>query len=372
MPPLSFLNHAPAWIITLLSWFLWMTLLFLLKRILFAAIRKFAQQTVNHWDDVFLKAADFPVTLLIFASGGLIIQNMLPLMQDPQLAKAFLTGFKVVTIVAIVLFVDRFASGMIEANEDKVEVFKVSSDVVQVITRFVIFTLGVLVLLDSFGISITPILASLGIGSLAVALALQPTLENLFSGAQLTFDKTIQVGHFIKLESGEEGYVHKIGWRSSWIRMTPNNMIVIPNKNIVNSKVINYYYPTKDLAVPVEVGVHYSSDLEHVEKVTIEVAQEVMKTVAGGVADFEPAVRFHTFDDFSINFAVILRAKEFSDGAVIKHEFIKRLQKRYMKEGIVIPYPVEAVNYSQENSSLLLEELMDKQMLKESMLKKKS
>ncbi len=89
----------------------------------------------------------------------------------------------------------------------------------------------------------------MGVGSLAVALALQPTLENFFSGVQLIMDKPIKVGHFVKLDSGEEGYVHKIGWRSTWVRMPSNNVVVIPNKVIVDAKVVNYYYPQKELAV---------------------------------------------------------------------------------------------------------------------------
>jgi len=167
---------------------------------------------------------------------------------------------------------------------------------------------------------------------------------------QLVIDKPIKVGQFVKLDSGEEGYVHKIGWRSTWVRMLPNNVVVIPNKVLINSKVLNYYYPQQDLAVLVQVGVHYASDLEHVEKVTIEVGEEVMKTVAGGVPDFKPFIRYHTFGDFSINFTVILRAKEFVDNYLVKHEFIKRLHKRYAKEGIVIPFPIAALNYDQEKA----------------------
>lgn len=357
------------WLIIPLVYFLWVTVLSILKRIIFAAIKRFTEKTVNHWDDIFCRAADFPLALLIFTSGGLIVEHMLP--PEANLTNIFLLGFKGMTILAVILFADRLVAGFIREYADQVEILKISSDVVQVITRIIVFSLGLLILLDSFGISITPIIASLGIGSLAVALALQPTLENLFAGAQLLFDKSIQVGHFIKLESGEEGYVHKVSWRSSWIRMLPNNTVVIPNKVIVNSRVINYYYPSKELAVLVDVGVHYNSDLEHIEQVTVEVAKEILKTVSGGVPEFEPFIRYHTFADFSVNFTVILRAKEFVDGYLIKHEFIKRLHKRYAKEGIVIPFPIEAVNYSQENSSLLLEGLMEKQLLKENMVKKK-
>ena len=185
---------------------------------------------------------------------------------------------------------------------------------------------------------------------MAVALALQPTLENFFSGIQIVIDKPIKVGQFIKLDSGEEGYVQRVGWRSTWVRMLPNNVVVMPNKVLVSSKILNYYYPQKEMAVLVQVGVHYDSDLKHVEKVTCEVAKEIMKEVKGGVPEFDPFIRYHTFNDFSIDFTVILRAKEFVDNYLIKHEFIKRLHQRYRKEGINIPYPIRAVNYSQEKA----------------------
>ena len=130
--------------------------------------------------------------------------------------------------------------------------------------------------------------------------------------------------------------------------MLPNNVVLIPNNKLAQSIITNYYQPQPELAVLVQVGVHYDSDLEHVEKVTIEVAKEVMREVPGGVPEFEPFIRYHTFGDFSINFTVILRAKEFVDNYLIKHEFIKRLHKRYQKEGIVIPYPIRALNFDQE------------------------
>jgi len=105
--------------------------------------------------------------------------------------------------------------------------------------------------------------------------------------------------------------------------------------------------PDKELAVLVNLGVSYSSDLNKVERVTIEVAREVMKAVSGGVPDFDPFIRYHTFGDFSINFTVIMRAKEFKDQYLIKHEFIKKLHQRYIKEGIEIPFPIRTI-YTKE------------------------
>ena len=186
-------------------------------------------------------------------------------------------------------------------------------------------------------------LTALGVGGLAVALALQEPLANLFAGLFVTLAGQVRIGDYIKLESGEEGYIVDFSWRSTRIRMLANNLILVPNSKLAQSIVVNYHLPSQDLAVLVDVGVDYASDLAHVERVTIEVAKEVMREVNGGVSEFEPFTRYHTFGDSSINFSVILRGKEFVDQYLVKHEFVKRLHARYGKEGINIPFPIRTL-----------------------------
>jgi len=337
-----------AWFILPVVYFIWVSVFLLLKKIMFSRIRKFAGRTQTQIDDILLGALDFPLTLMIFVSGAVVLEKIAALGQTTELTKYFSVALRATTIAAVVIFLDKLLRALIQSYSSKVDMLRTSGAIVQGVIRAIVIGLGLLILLDSFGVSITPILASLGIGSLAVALALQPTLENFFSGMQIVIDKPIRVGQFVKLDSGEQGYVHKIGWRSTWIRMLPNNMVVMPNKKLVGSKLINYYYPDQETAVLVQVGVHYDSDLKKVEQVTVEVAEEIMKTIQGGVPEFTPFIRYHTFNDFSIDFTVILRAKEFVDNYLIKHEFVKRLHERYAKEGIVIPYPIRAINNSQE------------------------
>ncbi len=340
----------PTFIYAPVIYFLWVTILLFIKKIVFVRIEKFASRTKSQVDDILLSALNFPLVLLIFVSGVFILERVSPLLTDSEVSRYFSIALRTTTIIAIVIFLDRLFNNLIQTYSKKVDILKTSGGVVRTFVRIIVIVLGLLILMDSFGVSITPLLASLGIGSLAVALALQPTLENFFSGIQIIVDKPIKIGQFIKLDSGEEGYVAKVGWRSTWIRMLPNNVVVIPNKILVSSKILNYYYPETEMAVLVQVGVHYEADLKRVEKVTIEVAREVMKTVQGGVPGFEPFIRYHTFNDFSIDFTVILRAKEFVDNYLIKHEFIKRLHERYNKEGIIIPYPIRAINYDQEKA----------------------
>jgi len=338
------------WLYVPLVYLIWVFAWLRIKRIIFAVIRRFAGTTKTHLDDILLQAIDFPLFLMIFSSGIIFVQKSSPLVANHDMARYLGYGFKAITIMAVTLFIDKFIRYLIVEFTPKHDVLKASSGVAKVVARIFVIGIGFLILLDSFGVSITPILASLGVGSLAVALALQPTLENFFSGIQLIADKPIKVGQFIRLESGQEGYVEKIGWRSTWIKLLPNHIVILPNKTVVNSVITNYCYPDHEVAVLVDLGVHYKSDLDKVERVTIDVAKHVMQTVPGGVKDFQPFIRYHTLGEFSINFTVILRAKEFVDNYLIKHEFIKQLQKRYDQEGVVIPYPIRATNTEQEKA----------------------
>ena len=204
--------------------------------------------------------------------------------------------------------------------------------------------LGALIVLSNLGIAITPLLTALGVGSLAVALALQPTLSNLFAGFQIALARQIRVGDFVELETGQQGYVTDIGWRSTQIRELPSNLVIVPNARIAEIIVRNYALPENEQSALVQVGVSYSSDLDRVEAVTIEVAREVQRTVSGALSEFEPFIRYHTFGDSAIGFSVILRVREFTDRYLVTHEFVKRLHRRYAAEGIEIPFPQRVVH----------------------------
>jgi small-conductance mechanosensitive channel len=217
------------------------------------------------------------------------------------------------------------------------------------IARVLVLVIGLLVLLDSLGIAISPLLTALGVGGLAVALALQDTLTNLFAGVHILASRKVQPGDFIQLDNGMEGYVVDTNWRNTTIRQLPDNLVIVPNAKVAASVLTNYNRPQQEMSVLVQVGVAYDSDLERVERVTCEVGREVMRSVEGGVVEHEPFIRYHTFGDFSINFSVILRAREVTAQYLIVHEFIKRLHRRYQEEGIQIPFPVRTIMQAQDS-----------------------
>ena len=161
-----------------------------------------------------------------------------------------------------------------------------STSIITNIVRIVIYAIGLLFLLQSLGISITPLLTALGVGGLAVALALQETLTNLFAGIQIIASGKIKPNNYVQLESGQEGYVQDITWRSTTIKALPNHIIIVPNSKMAGAIVRNYSLPENEIAVLINVGVSYDSDLEKVERVTIEVGKETLKDVQGGVPEF--------------------------------------------------------------------------------------
>lgn len=320
----------------------------ILRKIIFAKVANLTKKTKNQIDGVIIEAVRGP-SAIWFVMLGIYFA-----LQSTQLSENLVIIVNKILLVLGILSVTfvcaNIAAKLVKIYASKVETALPVTSLTQNLSRIIIFIVGSLMVLNSLGVSITPILATLGVGGLAVALALQDTLSNLFSGFHIIMSRQIRVGDYIKLDTGEEGYVADITWRTTQIRMLPNNVVLVPNEKLTKAIVTDYYLPEKEMAVLVNLGVHYESDLKKVEKITCEVAKQVMKEVTGGVPDFDPFIRYHTFADFSINFTVILRVREFVDQYLIKHEFVKRLHERYAKEGIVIPYPIRAINYEQEKS----------------------
>ena len=209
----------------------------------------------------------------------------------------------------------------------------------------VIWVVGGLVLLSGLGVSVTPILTALGVGGLAVALALQETLSNFFAGLHLLMERPIRVGDFIKLESGQEGYVEDIGWRTTRVRMLPNNIVIIPNNKITQSILTNYYLPDPRMAVLIPISVSYTVDPDRLERMLIEEATKAIGQIPGLLAEPAPAVRFIPgFGNSSLDFTLICQVREFTDQYLVQHDLRKRIFTRFKDEGIAIPYPQHTVH----------------------------
>jgi small-conductance mechanosensitive channel len=310
-------------------------------RLVCGRLSRWARQTSWQWDDLLVESLRRGIPFWSLLIGLYLAIGLWPL--PDHLLVTLNRALYVIAWLSVTFLASGVAGRLVVLYSSRFQGALPAASITQNVAKIIIILLGSLMILNGLGISITPLLTALGVGGLAVALALQDTLSNLFAGVYLTMARQIRVGDYIKLESGQEGYVEDIGWRATMIRMLPNNMVLVPNSKLGQAIITNYYLPSRELAVLIEVGVSYDSDLAKVERVTADVGREIMKTVAGGIAAFEPFIRFHTFGGYSINFTVILRGKEFVDQYLIKHEFIKLLHTRYRQEGITIPFPTQTI-----------------------------
>ncbi len=202
-----------------------------------------------------------------------------------------------------------------------------------------IFAIAAMIILGQFGVEITPLLASLGIGGLAIALALQPTLSNYFAGMYIASDKTVRLGDYIEVNQDQRGYVEKMTWRSVWIRTISNNMIIVPNSKLAESIVVNYDQPGQPMWLWIPVGVAYSSDLDKVERTALKVAKKVARETGTGMEDSEPFVRYNEFGDSNIKFNMVFSIKKYDKQFELRDEFVKALKKEFNKKGIEISFP---------------------------------
>ena len=213
------------------------------------------------------------------------------------------------------------------------------------IIRAVFALLAVVIVLENLGISLTAVWTTLGVGSIAVALALQDTLGNFFAGLYLLADGPIRPDEYIKLDSGQEGYVVRIGWRSTTLRMLANNLVVIPNSTLSKAVITNYSRPEPRMALVMPIRVAYGSNPTLVEKVLVEVAQEAARDgLEGLLSEPAPLVRFIPgFGDSSLSFSLIVQVGQFTDQYLVQSELHKRIVERFQKEGIQIPFPTRAI-----------------------------
>lgn len=319
------------------------TLILLIIRVVcFKILNKWASKTETKIDDMIVKSLRVPSIYWCIAIGfyiGLSLSE-LPEKQVFYINKTIYILMILSITVAVANLVGKIFKNYVQKSDLPIPTTGLAYGVI----KGVILIIGFLIILSVLGISITPLITALGVGGLAVALALQDTLANLFAGIHILLEKSIRVGDFVRLESGQEGYVEDITWRTTRIKMLPNNMVVIPNSKLAQSIVTNYYLPEKKMALLIPISVSYSSDIDKVEKILLEEAKKAMTEVQGMVNDFEPIVRFVPgFGESSLDLTLVCQVYEFKDQFPVQSELRKRILKRFREEGIEIPFPHRTV-----------------------------
>jgi small-conductance mechanosensitive channel len=321
--------------------------LLFVRAMLFRVLHQWAMRTETQFDDIIIASIKNPSLLLTVAIG---IHLGLSFSDIPEKHLGYLSkSLHIVIILAITLASANMAGRLFKNYIQKSNLPIPTTGLAYGILKGTILVIGTLICLSVMGISIAPLLTALGVGGLAVALALQDTLANLFAGIHILMEKSIRIGDFVKLETGQEGYIDDITWRTTRVRMLPNNIVVVPNSKLAQSVVTNYYLPEKRMSLLIAIGVSYSSDPEQVERILVEVAKKGALDIPGLLAEPEPFVRFIPgFGESSLDFTLICQVKEFVDQYFAQHELRKRIFKRFNEEGIEIPFPHRTVYLREE------------------------
>jgi len=305
----------------------------LFKKISHKAGFKISEDTLNI-------SSDF-VYFWFFILASYCLFLIAPVNHDSRLVHKIFGGVFSFSIVI-------FAANIIAVMMHKTMAETITANVIRIVVIFA----GAIMILHLLGIKLTPILTALGIGSLAVALSLQDTLGNLIAGMNILANKQIKKGSYIKLDTGQEGRVIDITWRTTRIEEMSNKIITIPNLKLASSVITDYHSEISDFPVLIHCGVAYGTDLDKAEKIAVEAAKEVIERMDGTIKTALPVVRFTDFGDSAIKFVLIFRVKDMYTSDVVVHEVIKNLYKKFVDAGMEIPYPQRVMHIKNESGKL--------------------
>ena len=322
----------------------------LFSRLLSRMMIRLARFSAGDLDDRVIAAARGPITGLIILTGT-YIGVMVPLTLSPAVIGvvnkaaalgAIVIGAFMITGIsgAILEWLEEFLQDTDPENAGNWALPLARRGVLIVVTA-----MSAMVSLDILGINISPLIAGLGLGGLAVALALQPTLTNLFAGTYVITEGVVSAGDYIEMENGVTGYVVDVNWRSTRLRTWGNNLVVIPNSRFSETIITNYSKPDEHVNVYLTCGVAYESDLHRVEEVSMEVMQQVERDHPGVVRDYGVYFGYDTFGESNVDFWLFMQAEDRLASFEVRSALIKELHARLAEEGITINYPVRSLHF---------------------------
>jgi len=311
----------------------------LVVKILEKIFMRLASKTKTTVDDDIVRAIQHPVSLLIILAGlKLFFIELWSSYSFERYINFTLDSLIIIVVVVTLVKVINIIIegwGLVWAKRTKSHLDDQLIKLLHQFATIVAYIFGFLWVLSVWGIQIGPLLAGLGIGGLAIAFALQPTLANIFGGVSLILDKAIKVGDMVKLDSGDSGRIHDIGLRSTRIRTWNNEILIVPNSKLVDSKVTNFNQPDKTIRVVIDFGVAYGSKIEKVQKVALD----CLKKEKNILKDPAPFCWFMDMGDSALKFTMKFYVDDLVNKWSTHQSVIKKLYNSLNKAKITIPFP---------------------------------
>ena len=316
------------------------------SRMLGRLVSRVTSATATDLDDAIAVQLRAPVLALVLVQAAYLALRTLSYVGDPGGYRERLWG--AATLFVAVWLLWRVAGAVftwyaLQAAGDADHFRQKTLPIVRRIAQVAIVLSGGVLVLGQLGVAISPLLAGLGIGGLAVALAVQPILANIFAGSYVLSDGSIRVDDFLEIEGGPTGWVDDIGWRATRIRTFDNNLIVVPNATLAAATVTNFDTAAAPVGAAAVCGVSYEENLERVEAIAREVLAGIAADCDAADPAYEPVVLFLSFGESNIDFLIKLQALNRRQRATVVHEMVKRIHTRFAAEGITINYPARRV-----------------------------
>ncbi len=311
------------------------------KWIIRKILLKWAGKTKTSLDDRLFNVSGGPLRFVILVVGiNYALQSYAELL-TPGVKSHFDSIFYVLIAGTITLWLMRMVTNFFEWYAETIAIRTESSaddefiPLIIRLTKIAIGSIALIVMLKHFNQDVQSLVVSLGVGSLALALAAQETLSNMIAGFVIMTDRPFRVGDRIELSDGKVGDVYQVGLRSTKLMTFDNTLVIVPNSEIVKERVVNRSYPDPLIRVRIDVGVAYSSDVDKVKKVLID----IFKNHPQILDDPEPKAYFLNFGDSSLDFMVQGRVNSWKKQFATSDELRSQILKRFNEEGIEIPFP---------------------------------
>jgi small-conductance mechanosensitive channel len=327
------------WLLRLSSWWylaayaaFWFVGAMAVRSLLRRSLGRIASLRRDELSEVLAKTLPRPAAIAVMLVGLGTGLRLLPL-ADKRLTEAHrVVGLALAVLGVAVLM--RVALRAIDAYGRSRPELKSSSGIGKGATWIVGLAVVAVLVCDGLGISLAPALTALGVGSLAVALALQDTMSNFFSGFYLVIDKPIRPGDFIRVDPNYEGYVDSIGWRSTHLRTLSNNLVIIPNATLSKAIITNYTLPTPHVASSVRVDVAFDADLDKAEDALADEAKRSLDLPGMAEAPAPSVAMSPGFVEGGVAFTVSFHVRSFADQGPVQNALRKRIATRLKKDGI--------------------------------------
>jgi MscS family membrane protein len=304
-------------------------------------VRRVTQRSDTTLDDVLIGALRWPLYGLsvVFATQiALARLDFTPTSWDAGLDDVFYVLYGAAIFIFIWrVVVDLFSwYGREIAYRTETDLDEQLMPFVQRITVILLWLVGIITLLGHFDIDVTAMVTTLGIGSLAIALAAKETLADMIAGFSIMIDRPFRIGDRIQIQDlATWGDVIDIGMRSSRIRTRDNRMVIIPNSVLTKSLIVNYSYPDTKYRIQIHVGVAYGSDLELARSTMIEAVRDV----DGVLPDQKVEALFLEFGPSDLVFRVRWWLDSYADTRIMFDRVNSALYDALNAAGIEIPYP---------------------------------